>query len=100
MDTGSPMGLSFPMSYAHTLSLGEPLRQVGRAQTSFSDMLPIYQARIAGAVRVGPLSFVNPEVRFTAVIPNVNVGMSILRELTLVIDPEAKRSWTLRRQSA
>lgn len=92
LDTGSPMGLIFPTSYAARFQLAEPMKQVGMARTHAGER-PIYSAQIIGEVRVGPLTLTDPEVRFTDIVPGVNVGMALLRQMSVTLDPEEKRLW-------
>jgi hypothetical protein len=94
IDSAAPFGLSFPTSYARDLPLATPLAQVGHAQL-LGSQTPIYRARINGEVRIGPLILSNPEVTFMDALPMVNVGTDVLRRLTIVIDPEARRSWAM-----
>lgn len=99
LDTGSGLGLSFPLAWAERLPLAEPLVQTGMA-ANHARKAPIYVSRLEGTVKVGPLTLDRPSVRFSDAVPGPNVGMALLRRLTLVIDPAGKRSWTLARAQA
>ena len=93
IDTGSPMDLAFPMRFAESLPLAGPLVPAGRARSHMGEH-PVFRARLNGTVRVGPLTLQNPEVRFTDVIPNPNVGGALLRRMVITIDAAGRRSWT------
>lgn len=94
LDTGSNRGLSMPLAMAQGLALSEaltpaePQRLVGATHAAFA-------ARIAGLVRVGPLGLENPEVRFVDGAEEAIVGMEILRQGVIVLDPRGHRSWFL-----
>jgi hypothetical protein len=92
IDTGSPLELSFPMSYAKRFPLDGELIQAGSAR-GHAGVNPMYKARIKGLVQVGPLTLDSPEVRFTDVVPHPNVGMPLLRQMVVTIDPAGKRAW-------
>jgi predicted aspartyl protease len=97
LDTGSPGLLMFPTEMASQLPLEAPM-QLSDRPARFADGTPrnIYVARLRGTVRVGPLTFENPEIRFMDGLHRVNVGMQALRGLTIVIDPAERRSWLVR----
>jgi hypothetical protein len=93
-DSGSRHGLSFPLELAKKFPLRGPLEpqpdvhMVGGSHKAFV-------AKIAGKVRVGPLELTDPEVGFIEGVPIANVGIKILKHLTLVLDPQARRNWVL-----
>lgn len=93
IDTGSPLGLFFPMRYAASFTLSEQLKKVGMARSHFGEQ-PIYQSRIAGPVKVGAVTLDSPQVHFSDVVPEPNVGVALLRQMNITIDPVAKRAWT------
>ena len=97
IDTGSPGMLMFPTAMASQLPLEAPMQPADRP-ARFADGTPrnTYVARLRGTVRIGPLTFENPEVRFMDGLQRVNVGMQALRGLTVVIDPAERRSWLVR----
>lgn len=94
LDTGSARGLTLPLTLASRLPIvGEltprdPIRLVGVEHRAFT-------GRIAGAVRVGPLTLENVEVNFGDGIEESIVGMEILRNTEIVLDPQARQSWLL-----
>ncbi len=97
IDTGAPGMLMFPTAMAAQLPLEAPMQPADRP-ARFADGTPrnVYVARLRDTVRVGPLTFENPEVRFMDGLQRVNVGMQALRGLTAVIDPAEWRSWLVR----
>jgi hypothetical protein len=93
IDTGSPFALSFPLEYARQFSLIAPMVKIGTGR-SHNGEGDIFSAVIRGEVQIGPLTLTNPKVIFTDIIPNPNVGSELLRQMVVIIDPDAKRSWT------
>ena len=94
IDTGHPGILMLPLSLASQLPLDGPMRQAARP-ARFADGVPrpLFEARIRGIVRIGPLTLENPEVRFMDGLQRVNVGVEALRNVTVVLDPAERRSW-------
>ncbi|MEO6579982.1 MAG: pepsin/retropepsin-like aspartic protease family protein [Sphingomicrobium sp.] len=92
IDTGSPLDLAFPMRFAKTLPLDGPLVAAGKARSHDGEH-PVFKARIKGALKVGPVTLSNPEVRFSDVVPEPNVGGALLRRMVITIDAAGKRSW-------
>jgi Aspartyl protease len=94
LDSGSRYGLQFPLDLAQqlplrgTLTATEPVHMIGGTHAAYS-------GTIAGAVRIGPLTLSDPEVQFVADVPIANVGIQVLLQTTLVLDPEGARSWLL-----
>ncbi|WP_109808057.1 retropepsin-like aspartic protease [Sphingosinithalassobacter portus] len=91
-DTGFDGALSLPLSMIDKVPLEHPAQVVGRFR-SISQEGDVYGGRIRGTVRIGPVVLENPEVTFLGDI--ANIGLPILRKLTLVIDAEANRNWVL-----
>ncbi|HST37581.1 MAG TPA: retropepsin-like aspartic protease [Allosphingosinicella sp.] len=92
MDSGATHPLSLPLAMADRLPLEASPRVTGRAM-SVSGESPVYGARLRGTVRIGPVTLVNPDIRFVG--RETVVGLRILRQLIVVLDPEARRSWVL-----
>lgn len=92
LDTGSPVGIMFPMSYSKRFRLKTAMEKIGVARSHFGEQ-PIYRATIVGVVRVGTMILTDPEVRFTDAVPHVNVGMELLRGCKIILDPAEKRLW-------
>ena len=95
IDTGSNGELTFPAEYAAQLPLDGPLRPVGRARLATGAERELMGARIQGQVRVGPVLLENPRIVFMEGLPRVNIGMGVLRNLKIVLDPAERRSWLL-----
>lgn len=93
-DSGSRHGLGFPLELAKKLPLVGPLvpapdvRLLGGTHKAFT-------GKIAGVVRVGPLALQDPDVGFVEGVPIANVGIKVLKHLTLVLDPAERRDWVL-----
>ncbi|GAN00539.1 hypothetical protein U91I_04205 [alpha proteobacterium U9-1i] len=93
-DSGSARGLLLPLTLAHSLPLSEPLTS-GEPVRMVGAQFPSLTSRINGNVRIGPLTIENPQVRFADGIGMSVVGMEILRDAILVLDPAEHRSWLL-----
>ena len=92
IDSGAPGGLTFPYSMASSLPLAAPPVQVGQAR--FVDgPRARYTARLQGVVQVGPLTLENPEINLIEGMPYLNVGMGLLSEMIITLDPAESRSW-------
>jgi hypothetical protein len=92
LDSGSPGALTFPYSMVASLPLtGTP---VAAGHARFVDGVhDKYTAQINGDVQVGPLTLHNPEISLIDGLPFVNVGMGVLRRMTITLDPEDQRVW-------
>ncbi len=95
LDTGSKFGLTMPLEYAKRLPLKGPLvrtnpvHMIGGEHAAFT-------ATLNGVVHVGPLALTDPEIIFEEGTPSIgNVGFQVLKNLTLVLDPEKQQSWLL-----
>jgi hypothetical protein len=93
VDSGSPFGLSFPTRFARQFSLEAPMVKVGAVQGP-NGKSDLFRAKIKGTVRVGSVKLSNPEVSFTDVLPRPNVGSALLKQMVVIIDPQAKLTWT------
>ncbi len=92
LDTGSPGSLLLPRPLADTLPLSTPLTEVGRARMINVERV-IYRATLNGQIQVGPLRIDNPIVAFMDDFNHANVGMEILRQLNITLDPAEHRLW-------
>ena len=54
-----------------------------------------FEAEISGDVSVGPVTLSNSKTLFVEGFPKPNVGFGTLKKLTIVLDPENRRSWVL-----
>ena len=94
VDTGGSRGLAFPLALAQRVPLAEPLTPDQPMRLVGAEW-PTQKGRINGAVRIGGLTLQNPEVRFADGAPFGIVGMPVLRNSVVVIDPAGQRSWVL-----
>lgn len=92
-DTGFDGALSLPISMMDKVPLMAPARIVGRFK-SINTKGDVYGGRIRGKIVIGPIELDNPEVTFLGDL--ANIGLPIIRQVTLVIDPLAKRNWVLK----
>jgi hypothetical protein len=92
LDTGSRGGITLPHALAATLPLregltaDEPVRLVGVEHVA-------YRARLDGVVHIGELSLTDPEVRFAVGLDRAIVGMRVLRNSVVTLDPAGHRAW-------
>lgn len=92
MDSGAPGGLVFPYSMASSLPLTAAPVLVGHAQ--FVDSVhDRYSATLNGQIQIGPLTLDHPQIEFIDGLPELNVGMGLLRRMRITLDPEAQRAW-------
>lgn len=91
-DTGFDSALSLPTSMMRSMPLMEPARVVGRFK-SINTEGEVYGGRIRGKIRIGPIELVNPKVTFLGEL--ANIGLPIIRQVTLVIDAGSQRNWVL-----
>lgn len=92
LDSGNNSPLILPLDMAKRLPLKAPPVVVGRAH-GVGDNQDVYQAYLKGAIRIGAYSFSNIPVSFTATCRVPNVGLPLIRKMTVVLDPEEKRDW-------
>ena len=92
LDTGNNATLLFPLSFTNQLSLEDTPKRVGVAG-SVAGQQPLFRARLKGALKIGPLTLDRPVIMFIAVGGQPNVGLPIARQLVVVFDPSARRSW-------
>jgi predicted aspartyl protease len=92
-DTGANGALSLPISMMDKVPLMDKPRVVGRFK-SINTEGEVYGGRIRGTIRVGPIELDNPEVTFLGDL--ANLGLPVIRQIVLVIDPAQKRNWVLK----
>jgi hypothetical protein len=92
-DSGNNSSIILPKRWMTKLPLLESPYVVGSATSSLGTQ-SIYQARLRGDLRVGPLVLHNPKVAFGGGA-HANVGLPILRQLTFAVDPKRQLSWLL-----
>jgi hypothetical protein len=91
LDSGASAGLSLPGKWATKLPLASPLVEIGRARLVDRELV-VKGATLDGEVRIGRFVLDKPEVDFVDIgVETANVGPSILRQLTLTLDPAHDR---------
>lgn len=94
IDTGNGRGLALPLELAKRLKLKTPLTPTKELRM-VSSTHKAYTAEISGTVHIGPLTLTDPLATFVEGVPQANVGFSVLKDLTIVLDPAERRSWLL-----
>lgn len=92
LDTGSPASITVPRELADTLPLSTPLTEIGRARMINTERV-IYRATLAGEASVGPLTLTDPQITFMEGFDHGNIGMGLLGQLNITLDPAARRLW-------
>lgn len=92
LDSGSSAAVTLPLAMAAKLPLEAPPVQAGVARSASGEQ-PFYRARLKGDVRVGPLVLHNPSINFNAGQAEANIGLPVLRQLTILLDPDHRRLW-------
>ena len=91
-DTGYNGALSLPIAMMDKVPLLEPAKVVGRFK-SINTEGPVYGGRIRGKITIGSVVLENPDVTFLGEL--ANIGLPVIRQVTLVIDAAADRNWVL-----
>ena len=91
-DTGHNASLSLPVTLKDTLPLRAPAKVIGRFK-SISAEGDVYGGQLKGTMTIGPLTLKDPQVSFLGNL--ANIGLPIIRQLTIVFDPEADVGWVL-----
>lgn len=92
LDSGHNSELSLPLELMDRVPLEAPAVQIGVAR-SVSGERPVFQGRILGTVRVGPLELESPVVHFGG--QDANVGYGLMRRMTVILDPENNLAWAV-----
>jgi hypothetical protein len=92
LDTGAPHTLTFPYEMAASLPLAAAPERVGVARFVDGERAR-YRAQLRGTVRVGPLTITDPEIGLIEGLPFLNVGMGLLNQMTITLDPAEQRVW-------
>ena len=92
LDTGSDSVLLLPEEMARKLPLRGPLRIAGQLKT-VTGQRPFYEGDLDGEVRIGKVVLKNPTIKFSG--KNANVGLPIIRQLLIMLDPEKQTSWVV-----
>lgn len=93
LDSGNDGPIILPMAYKDKLALqAQPVR-IGFA-VSAAGRQPIFAARLKGVVRIASATLVQPQIYFMEG-GRPNIGLPILRKLSVVYDHSGSRSWIL-----
>jgi predicted aspartyl protease len=93
LDTGNDSTILLPMSYASRLSLAAPPTKKGYA-ISAAGKQAIFSSRLKGTVTIGSIKLDGPEILFMEG-GRANIGLPVLRQLTVIFDPTDKIDWVL-----
>ena len=93
LDSGNDATIILPMEYVEKLPLVAAPVPIGYA-VSAAGKQPILSAHLKGSLKIGGATLDGPEIRFMAG-GTPNVGLPILRKLTVVMDPSESRDWVL-----
>jgi len=93
LDTGNDSSIILPMEYIHKLSLVAAPVPIGYA-TSVAGKQTIFSANLKGTAKLGSVTLDGPQIIFMSG-GTPNVGLPILRQLTVVMDPTEGRDWVL-----
>jgi|GEM_PF-567989 len=93
LDSGNDSSIILPMEYIKKLPLVAVPVPIGYA-VSAAGKQPILSAHLKGTVKIGDVTLDGPEIIFMAG-GKPNVGLPILRKLTVVMDPTEGRDWVL-----
>lgn len=94
LDTGAPHTLTFPYDMAASLPLAAPPERVGVARFVDGERAR-YRAQLRGTVQVGPLTITDPEIGMIEGLPFLNVGMGLLNQMTITLDPAERLVWAV-----
>lgn len=98
IDSGAPRGILLPLALADRLPLAGALEQRGTVR--FVDgARPIHLGQLVGEVRFGPVTLINPQVEFVQDLPYGNIGMALLSNMIVTLDPERRVAWIERAPS-
>ncbi len=91
-DTGFNGELSLPVAFMDKVPLMAPAKEVGRFKAINAEG-PVFGGFIRGNIKIGPVTLESPFVTFLGDL--ANIGLPVIRRVTLVIDPAANRNWIL-----
>jgi len=94
MDTGNDSVLILGGDSAKTVPLKSPPKVIGIARSALGEQ-EILGGELSGSLTVGPYTLHNPDVTFATGRAAANIGFPVIRHLTIVLDPAARRSWVL-----
>lgn len=92
LDTGHTAALSLPADSVKSFPLKAPAVVVGKAVSALAEQ-DVFGGELAGSLDIGSYSLKDPPVGFYDTV--INVGLPVIRKLTIVLDPANKRDWVL-----
>lgn len=95
LDTGNDSDFLLPLSLVPSLNLEAEPVFVGTA-TSAAGTQDVFEARLAEDVTIAGVHIERPRVHFMEG-GRPNIGIGVLRQLVLMFDPAAERTWVLNR---
>jgi hypothetical protein len=93
LDSGNDSALLLPLSLAEDLGVAGKLKQIGKV-VSASGSQPVYEAQVASDIRIGAVTLNSPKVRFIKG-GHPNVGLPVLLQMRLALDPTNGRTWVI-----
>jgi hypothetical protein len=94
LDTGFDGPISLPVAMMGKVPLMAPAKVVGRFK-SINTEGEVYGGQVRGTIAIGPLVLKDPEVTFLG--ETTNIGLPLMRKLTIMLDPAEKLGWVLSR---
>ena len=91
-DSGYNATLSLPIAMMDKVPLMAPPKVVGQFK-SINTVGDVMGGQIKGKITIGSIVLENPQVTFLGDL--ANIGLPIIRQVTLVLDPAQKRNWVL-----
>jgi predicted aspartyl protease len=92
LDSGNSEAVTLPLGMASKIPLASAPLLAGTARSASGEQ-KIYHARLAGDLKVGPLTLHNPDIHFVEGEAEGNIGLPTLRLLNIVLDPAERRGW-------
>ena len=94
LDSGNSEAVTLPLAMASKIPLASAPVEAGTARSA-SGQQKIYHAKLAGDLKVGPLTLHNPDIHFVEGETEGNIGMPTLRLLNIMLDPAGHRGWII-----
>lgn len=91
-DSGYNATLSLPIAMMDKVPLMAPPKVIGQFK-SINTVGDVMGGQIKGKITIGSIALENPQVAFLGDL--ANIGLPIIRQVTLVLDPAQKRNWVL-----
>jgi len=94
LDTGNDSAIILPTEYIHQIPLESAPARIGTVYTAAGKQ-DLFGARLNGTMTLGSVKFEHPEIHFSN-DGKPNIGLPILRKLTILMDPSGHRVWILK----